>query len=130
MGGTFNCHLNPLFILQKRAIRMVCQTEFLAHSDPLFFSCRILKLNDLYRYNLAIFMYQNKDNSSFQRSHFHNTRFRNDLLPPRERLTITQHSTIFQSISYYNSLPTQLKSLESLSSFKFRLKQHILTSYL
>ena len=36
-GGTYYIHLQPIFILQKRCIRLITCYFFLAHTDPLFF---------------------------------------------------------------------------------------------
>ena len=56
---SFLIHLQPLFLMQKRIIRILVNAPFLAHTDPLFFSCNILKLNDIFTYSLCIFMFKN-----------------------------------------------------------------------
>ena len=36
-----------IFLLQKRAIRLICSANFLAHTEPLFKELNILKINDI-----------------------------------------------------------------------------------
>ena len=49
-GSTYEVHLKPIIILQKKAIRAINKVHFLAHTTPLFFSNRILKFLDLIKY--------------------------------------------------------------------------------
>ena len=46
-GLTFPTFLTPLFIIQKRAIRIISFPEPKSHSEPLFKSLSLLKLNDV-----------------------------------------------------------------------------------
>ena len=43
--------------LQKRAIRIICNSNYKSHTEPLFKKSEVLKLYDLYTYNVALFMY-------------------------------------------------------------------------
>ena len=42
---------------QKRAIRIINHAGFLSHTNNLFHQNRILKITDLFNYNVGIFMY-------------------------------------------------------------------------
>ena len=53
-----NSNLESLFLLQKRVIRTCTNSLWLAHTDPLFSSLHTLKINDIYKLQLASFMYQ------------------------------------------------------------------------
>ena len=90
--GTSNTHINRLFLLQKRAVRIISGASFFDHTDPLFFSNKILKIHDLYKLNVALYMYERSDNDDYHRDHQYNTRYRNDLRPHRPRLTATENS--------------------------------------
>ena len=50
-------YMTRLFKLQKRAIRVVSNTSFYAHTRPLFLDLKILNLNNVNIYNISIFMY-------------------------------------------------------------------------
>ena len=57
-GNTYQSILNPLLILQKRALRIITFSSFQEHSTPLFKYTKILKLCDLIHLHIAIFMYK------------------------------------------------------------------------
>src|SRR3989442_2738844 len=49
--------LDRLFILQKRAIRIITRSSYLAHTSPLFHKLGILKLEDIYKLQVLLFVY-------------------------------------------------------------------------
>ena len=57
-GSASNYILEPLFKLQKKAIRIITSSPFKAHTGPLFEMLRLLKLCDIYKYHLNIFMFK------------------------------------------------------------------------
>ena len=57
-GNTYLTNINPLFILQKRAVRTMTFCKFDEHSYPLFKQTNILKLFDLIKFQISIFMYK------------------------------------------------------------------------
>ena len=117
-GGTYRYLIQPIVVLQKRAIRVICNVPFLEHTAPLFSNLNILTLDNLYKYNLLIFAYVNGNRYNTRQSHAYNTRFEQRLLPRFYRLDITQHSAIYQSIKVWNVLPNDIQTLPSLFSFK------------
>ena len=50
--------LNPLFLLQKRVIRICAKSDFRAPSGPLFSKLRILNIFDLNKYLTMLFMFK------------------------------------------------------------------------
>ena len=128
-GKTYETHLSHLRILQKRSIRIINFKPFLYHSEPLFFHSKILKLDDLFKYNLAIYIHKNSLHLRFQREHDHHTRFRNDLLPEFRRLTTTQQALSSVIPNFCNSLPNYISFELDLSKFKVDFKNFLLTNY-
>ena len=61
-GNTYKTVIDPIFILQKRAIRIINKTEYRAHTNPLFIENNLLKLEDLVDLNTYIFVYKAKNN--------------------------------------------------------------------
>ena len=59
-GNTYKTTRQPIFILQKRAMRLITFSRFDEHSSPLFKSLEIIKFLDLVTFHLAIFMYHNQ----------------------------------------------------------------------
>ena len=128
-GGTYAIHLNPIVVLQKRCIRLVCDAPYLAHSNPLFASTKILKLSDMYKFEVANYIFNIKSDPNLNRSHNYETRNRNLLLPTFQRLSLTQHSIYFIGIQFWNNLPPNIKSAERRSLFRKQLKNYLLSSY-
>lgn len=47
-GSTYPSNLNRMFMLQKRAVRIITKESFDAHTDPIFKNLKILKFNCTY----------------------------------------------------------------------------------
>ena len=127
-GPTSSTHLDRLKKLQKRAVRIICDQPFLAHSAPLFDECQILKLNELYKYNLAIHFYKTRQHENIMPQHAYNTRDRNNVTLPYHRLTKTQQSISFQGAKVWRDLPAHIRHTASLRRFKTSAKQYFLDS--
>ena len=127
-GNTFESHLKPLVILQKKAIRVINGANFNSHTNDLFYSNRILKLKDINIFLQAIYMYKS-DTAVFQTSHFYNTRNRNNLNPIFQRTVRTQMSLSFSAPKIWNELPSSIKDLPTLNQFKNKLKDHLIDNY-
>ena len=60
--NSYCTNLDKLRILQKKAIRIITNSHYIAHTDPLFSKLKLLKLDDLYKHQLGIFMYKAANN--------------------------------------------------------------------
>ena len=56
-GNTYTSLTNPLFLLQKKLVRIIASSDYLDHTNPIFLAQNILKLQDLVFYYNALFMY-------------------------------------------------------------------------
>ena len=61
-GNTYQTTLQPLFILQKRALRIISFSSYNEHSRPLFKDLNVVKLSDIITFQLAVFMYKFHNN--------------------------------------------------------------------
>ena len=57
-GNASHCHLHPLFLLQKKIIRIMTFSPYLAHTETLFINLEILPLDKLILNKIAIMMYK------------------------------------------------------------------------
>ena len=57
-GNTYQSYLDPLFKLQKRAIRIISFSERMAHTSTLFKNLKLLRLNEIYIYFVQLFMFK------------------------------------------------------------------------
>ena len=55
-------YTSALFRLQKKCVRIITNSAWKSHTEPLYKSLDILTLNDLYVYRLYMFMYKFKNN--------------------------------------------------------------------
>ena len=100
-GGTYDCHLTKLTVQQKRIVRAMSDAGFRDHTRPLFFELKLLNLEDIYRYFVAIFMFKNRE--KFRVNHDRITRNLDLAIPPFCRITKCQHSIMFIGPGIWNS---------------------------
>ena len=129
-GGSFHSHLQPLFLLQKRAVRIIKNTTFLAHTDPIFSDLQILKLEDIHKFLASQYIFKHR-NSFRQTSEIHsyNTRQLNDLAPDFQRLTISQNSIFYFGPLFWNSLPNSITECNDFIMFKRLVRSFLIDKY-
>ena len=59
-GGASVSTLTRLITLQKRAIRIITNSPYLAHTEPLFAKYSLLKLSDIHKWQVLLFMHKFK----------------------------------------------------------------------
>ena len=131
-----------LFLLQKRAIRIISNEHWLAHTDPLFKRHNILKLSDLHTLQQIKFYwrYVNDELPSYlsgipfpKNNFFHSypTRHNDDFRPPRP-------NTEYDRNVIRNSLPPLLNDLppcvsgcfdHTINSLVSAFKEYTLQTY-
>ena len=130
-GSTYDTHLEPLRILQKRAIRIINGSGYLDHTAPLFYASKILKLEDLYKHSVACYMYDHQSLLlDHVPSHSYGTRNRDRPVPPRQNLRSTEQSVIYNGIRIWNVIPNNIKTCLTKQSFKYQFKKYLLSQYL
>ena len=131
--------MNKVNVVQKRAVRIINNVGFLAHTNMLFYKCNILKISDLHLYNIGIFMYElSKDNLPdafvpfFQRNntiHSYPTRQSNHFHLPRTRTVFANKTIIFTGPKFWNSLYNEIVESPSINSLKRKLRCFLLSKY-
>ena len=68
--------MNPILLLQKKAIRIICNKGYRDHTSELFKEEKILPIDKMIYYNICLFMYDYRhDNLPIA---FHNTWSKNN----------------------------------------------------
>ena len=62
-GGTYKSNLQRIVILQKRALRIVSNSTYDAHTGPIFKELKLLKFHDIHSFQLGIFMFSFKNST-------------------------------------------------------------------
>ena len=138
-GNTYQTSLDRLLLLQKKCIRILCNCGMYSHCDPLFIENKILKIRELYLFQIGQFMFNYSHNnlpqvfdSMFPKNfslHKYPTRQSNEYHLPLLRTVKAKSTFIFSGPKFWNSLPDDIKTAPSISSFKYKLKEFLLKSY-
>ena len=131
--------MNRLLLLQKRALRIINHSPYLAHIDPLFHQYKALKVNDIYRLQLGVFMFQLTKNelpncitTMFSKNidfHTYFTRQACQFHLPQTQTQLSRKSIKFEGPKPWNSLDKSLKNYRTVTSFKRNLKGSFLNTY-
>ena len=133
-GNTFDKYLNQLVVLQKKAVRIIHNAPYNAHTHPLFSLSKILPLKKINYLQTAQIMHQlhhgtlppNIASCFTTHSHDHPHSLRNTRLfrMPRANSSIAQRSILFHAHKIWNEIPSQDK-MKSAVQFKYLMKNHL-----
>ena len=140
-GNTNSKEIKRIKILQKKSVRILSNSSFISHADPLFKNLRLLKLDDLFMINCCklyhksvkglappYLKHQLETNSQI---HSHHTR-QHDLIHTNSINSEIHKQTInFKISECWNSLPIEIRNKTHLSppSFTNSVKKHLLSLY-
>ena len=127
-GSTFQTHLKPLEILQKKAIRNKNRAPYDSHTNQLFIRNKLLKLKDINLFYQSIHVYKSYSNFS-PLLHPYATRNSSNLNPTFQRTVGTQRSLSYSAPSVWNRLPAHIREAPSLAIFKRMLKTYLIDQY-
>ena len=138
-GNASSTYLDKLLLLQKKALRIICNTSFRSPTDVLFFDNKILKVADLYLFQLGQFMYKLNANGlpitfdmMFRKNnavHNYPTRHNEEYHLPLTRTLLAKTTINFNGPKFWNSLDNDIKTVPTLNSFKNKLKSVLLNVY-
>ena len=126
-----------LSTLQKKAIRLICNADRLAHTNAMFKDTSILKLSEFVKYKTAIVMFnlfhgilpiQLQRRSSKYLS-VHSTRQKKSFVMVQVRTNLKAMCLSVYGVKLWNTLPDEIKNCTSVNIFKKCLKKHFLSHY-
>ena len=104
-GGTYSTHLHVVEMLQKRTIRINTVSEYLAHTDLLFFTLLVFWRRRMSTV-IMLLMYSFKNREKFSPSNpSYATRHATDPIAHILRLTLTEHSVHYSAARLLRLLP-------------------------
>ena len=132
--------LHPLFLVQKKIVRIITFSAFLAHTAPIFFNLRLLPLNKIVLQRTSVFMFKlmnnmlpNAMNSLIVRNndtHHYNTRQNHHLRGSRPTCKPVVNSFSNRSVQIWNAISSKLNINVSLYKFKYSVKLFLLENEL
>ena len=140
-GCTFPSYLRKLQCLQNKAIRIIFNSNRLTSVTPIFHALEILKIEDLFKYEVGKLMFQFSKKTLLvcfsslftYTSAIHNRSTRsqslNNLYLPNYSTRRCQRCICFQGTKIWNSISSEIKIL-SYNRFKICLKKQLLANYI
>ena len=137
-------HLNRVLLQQKRVVRIIFNVLSRTHTQ--FQILNILRIEDLYTYSCALFIY--RLNSNFFPTSFSNiisryltprttpyhtrSTYREFVEIPYCRTSMRQKSLAYAIPNIYNNvlIPNNLLSCPTIHTFKRAVRRHLLSTYL
>ena len=137
-GGAAPCNLEPLNVLNRRAIRIVCNAPRNEHTPPLFHELNILNFNDIYVMQIGKIMHKIFNNSwsgtynfvKVSEVHSYQTRYskKQNYYQESTELKRTDRALIIVGPKY-GQIPDHIKSLP-FHAFKLVYKKYLINNYL
>ena len=128
--------IKPISILQKKAIRLICNVGYREHTAILFKNEKILRFEDIISYNICRFMFDYKSNNlpkifdaTWQLNsdiHDHEVRNAHDFFINIVNKPYLNKFPLFQFPKVWNSLPVDLKQIISRREFAKKLHIHFI----
>jgi hypothetical protein len=136
-GNSANIHINSLFKLQKKAVRLIKNASFMASTDPIFKSMKSLKLTDIFAVCTLTFVFKfvkgmlpevfyefyKRNNRVISRQ----TRQSNKLYIPIAKSALYEKTIRINGAKYWNNIDDIIDYNCSLHTFKKRLKNHFIS---
>ena len=111
-----------VFILQKRAIRILANVSRTTSCKPLFRALKIMTLPCMYIYEILLQFRMSLNNyKTNSMIHLHDTRQKSDLFITGHNTKLFEKSTTYSGIHIYNRLAKEIKNTETLTKFKKKL---------
>ena len=126
-----------MFLLQKKAIRIISNKPFREPTNPLFSRLNILKFRDLVDYITIQTMYKAKNkllpqeiqNLFKMKDSSYNLRRPLLFEKPKTRTTVKNHCLSVRGVNIWNNCPENIKLCCTLVSFKKLYKNNIISRY-
>lgn len=137
--ATYKNHSTKIVVMQKRCVRAINKLHYRSHTNEYFKNLSILKLEDLFKFKVAIYMHNSIYNDSdpcllnalqLQSSrHIYETRNSNIFYLPFCTRQKSKFNIQYTGPLIWNSIPRDLYLDRSLKLFKLKLRDYYLSTY-
>ena len=122
-----NSNSSRIFILQKRAIRIMFSIPRGESCRAIFKDHGLMTFYDVYILEILCFVYRFKERFDNSTEHGYHTRHSHRLLPIRHRYSAYQRSLNYMGCKLFNALPNKCRSVGTFLRFRNNVK-HLLLS--
>ena len=130
-ASTYTSHLQPLFRLQKKALRIITHSPPRAHTYSLFNKFKILSIFNIYKYQVFCFVSLHMQKllpSPLSSLFILNSDCHQYLIRQKDNLHLHTHKYSFalwvQGSQIWNDIPLSLRNSLTLSSYKHKLRDY------
>ena len=127
--GILKSNDDRIFKLQKKSIRAINCLPYAAHTNDYFKSMNLLKLEDIYKQRVLLYMYKSDLTSIHEANHNYATRHAYDIVLPLFSRSKTQCTIFYKGIILWNNLPEEIKAKRTENTFKYYLKNMYIDTY-
>ena len=113
---------------KKKTIRAINCLPYASHTNDYFKSMNLLKLDDLCRLRVLLYMYRSELIHN-TRTHDYSTRNAHNITLPLFNKSKSQRTIFYKGIVYWNNLPSNVKNLRSENMFKNAMKTTLIGEY-
>lgn len=137
-GNANQTTLYPLVCLQKRAVRVITCSEYRAHTSPIFARLGLLKLPDINKQQVLLFVYRFKNSqlpfysNLIKPNKFHcpyDMRNKNEFFLENYNLEVRRKCIANYGPDLWRSLSQDIKNSSSIALFKQNLTYSLLSGY-
>jgi Skp family chaperone for outer membrane proteins len=130
-GNTYQKFLHKLHLMQKKIIRILSHSDYLAHTEHLLKARNMMTIYKMHEYFVGIFVYKSLNNQLpeiFNNIFTPNMQARNsfNLRPIYCKLKMSQFSVKIAGIKIWNNFSITVKRAKSILSFKKLLSKELL----
>jgi len=136
-GNACKTYVDKIFKIQKWAMRVISNSHYRSHSDPIFKRLNITNIFDTFELEVGVFMYKFENGelpSSFnnffkKRSDIHDyqTRQKDDYDQTNNKKCFPDHSVRTKGPILWNSLNDSQKNSKTTIHFRNQFKKHLLS---
>ena len=137
-GNACKTYLTKLGKLQDKIMRIITYSTYKAHSDPLYNALKLLKIKDIHKLSIGIFMFKYINSelpdifiSMFRYRHQvynYNTRQSHHLHLKKFKTNLGLKSVKYYGASLWNSIHDDFVQLQTTNSFKRKYKDFLLNN--
>ena len=139
-GNTYKSRIQPLHIIQKRAIRICQKADYRSHSRPLFYQLKTQNVHDIVNFKCMVFMYKIYNKllpanimsyfKTINACHNHNVRMKTCNFKIKfSRTTKKSECISVKGPKMWNDMPADIKVCKSMFTSKKMYKALLLQPY-
>ena len=140
-GSASKTATQSLIVQHKRLVRLLNNSsEYLEHTNPIFKKLQLLKLCDIYKLNIGMYMFKiingiapsiiTSEVYNNQILHNHATRQATDFIQkPQYTLEKSRNALTYKGPDIWNNFPQYIRNSLTPVIFKNRLKKYLLSAY-